>query len=117
MDNPMKSTQEENPPVTPQRTGTVQDVRPVPPLIPKDLPANVMEKFEELNQFLQNPQVGELTDNLTQERKTFRANLTSPLKKDDVVYYKNLPNPSSHNVVVTGRRRLYSLERSDRSER
>ena len=117
MDNPKESTHAESPPVAPQRTGTVQDVRPVPPLIPKDLPASVMEKFEELNQFLQNPQVGELIDNLTQEHKTFRANLTSALKKEDIVYYRDLPSPSAHDVVVTGRRRLHSLERSDRPVR
>ena len=103
MDEPTQSTYTENPPAVPRRTGTVQDVRPVPPLDPKDLPEGVREKFEELNPFLENPQVGTLTDNLTRESKTFRANLSRPLKKEEVVYYQDLPDPSSHDAQVIGR--------------
>jgi hypothetical protein len=102
MDDPMQSPQAENPALLLQ-TGTVEDVRPVPPLDPKDLPEHLRKTFEDLSQFLQNPQVGGLKDNSTQDYKTFKANLSSALKKGDDVYYQDLPESSSHDAQVIGK--------------
>ena len=69
------------------KTGTVQDVRPIPPLDPK----------------AQNPQEGHLKDTKTQEIKSFIANLSKPLKKYEDVHYVDLPEPASHDAQVIGR--------------
>ena len=86
MDNSSESTNGEDP-LNP-KTGTVQDVRPRPPLDPKALAPS---------------QVGYLKDKSTHERKSFKANLSRPLDLDEDVIYKDLPKPASHDAEVTGR--------------
>jgi hypothetical protein len=92
----------ENPPAVPPKTGTVQDVRPRPPLDPKDLPKWFRKTAEKLNRFLATPQKGRLEDILTKEQKTFKANLDPPLKINEHVRYKDLAN-DPYDAQVTGR--------------
>ena len=86
MDVSLVSTNGEHPVIP--KNGTVEDVRPIPPIDPK----------------AQNPQAGHLKDSTTHERKSFIANLSSPLYVNDDVFYVDLPEPASHDAQVTGKR-------------
>ena len=103
MNDPVQSPQAEKTAVQPQ-TGTVQDVRPMPPLDQKDPPTNDGKESDTSAPQPLIPQEGRLTDSINQQIKTFRANLNPALRKGELVYYQDLPKPSPHDAVVIGRR-------------
>lgn len=90
----------DDPITTPPRTGTVQDVRPVPPLDPKDLPENVRTIFQKLNPLIQHPQEGYLKDNSSGDVKAFIGNCNEALKVGQVVSYRDLENNPVYKVIV-----------------